>query len=231
MASRRQYLSQAELTQYADITISNTTEADDQISQAEELIDGYVGYQQKFIPEVMDGLASAGAANGLTLENPRMINVFQKNFFIGCEIEIIGGTAKGDRRIITAQQFLGVITCDSAWSTATDATSYYRIYQLGKFPRYCDVTFDGIHSPQQYYKYIPEAVKRATAAQVEYMIKMGASYFNTDASTIESEHIGDYSYTKGKGGASHLLIAPKAKEYLRGIMNRKGTMVLGNGVF
>jgi hypothetical protein len=43
-----------------------------------------------------------------------------------------------------------------------------------------------------------------------------------------SERIGDYSYSKsdGSGRGVDQLIAPKAKELLRGIRNRKGAIIV-----
>lgn len=226
MASRRQYVSQAELAEYADITITNTTEADDRISQAEELIDTYVGFQRKAVCDTIEGRVASATSTTITLEASRHQDTYQKNYFLYCEVEIIGGTGAGQRRTITGSTYEGVITT-SSWTTTPDSTSYYRIYQLGKFPRQCDEYFDGQATPQIYVKSIPEAVKRATAAQVEYAINQGDKFFSTDASTVQSEHIGNYSYTRGNDGGSagtSALIAPKAKSYLKGIVNRKGTM-------
>lgn len=226
MASRRQYLSQTELSQYADITITNVTEADDQISQAEEIIDGYLGYQDKGMPDIITGKADSGTANTLTLETGRHHNVFQNNYFVYCECEIVAGTGAGQRQIITSSTYIGVVTLVANWSTNPDNTSFYKIYQLGKIPRDKDSFYDGIHSPFQYYKSIPEAVKRATAAQVEYMIKQGRNFFSTDATSMQSEKVGDYAYTRSSNGlGNQALVAPKAKVYLRGIMNRKGRAV------
>lgn len=229
MASRRQYLTQAELAEYADITITNSTEADDQISQAEELIDAYVGPQQKFLSENIEGRVASATSTTFTLEASRHQNVYQDDYFTYCEVEIIGGTGSGQRRIITDSTLAGVLTVASAWSTTPDSTSYYRIYQLGKFPRAKDVYFDGNVSPQIYSKSIPEAVKRAVAAQVEYRITMGDDFFTGESSTLQSETIGDYSYSRGNNGSStSSLIAPKAKQYLRGYVNRKGMIVSGH---
>lgn len=227
--SRRQYLSQDELAQFADITVTDATEADDQISQAEEIIDGYVGFQRKAVNSDIFGRVSAATGSSFTLEAARHIGVFQKGFFLYCEVEIIRGTGAGQRRIISDNSYTtGVVTVRDAWTTTPDSTSYYRIYQLGKFPRAKDVWFDGNIDPQVYAKSIPEAIKRAVAAQVEYMISMGSSFFASDMSEVVSESIGDYSYTKSppRGfGSSSQLIAPKAKMLLKGYINRKGVMV------
>lgn len=225
MASKRGYLSQTELAEFADITILDATEADDQISMAEEIIDDYVGPQDKFLQYEVRGLISAGGSNGFTLESIH-VNNMQKNYLRGCFIEIMGGAGEGQRAKITNQTYEGVITVDTAFSTPLDTTSYYRIWQLGKFPRSCDVEFDGAHTPSQYYKSVPEKIRRAVAAQVEYRINMGDKFFGNDKTDIVSESIGDYAYTKSEssGGASRL-IAPKAKLLLKGIVNRTGQII------
>jgi type II secretory pathway pseudopilin PulG len=224
--SRRSYLSQSELAQFANITITDATEADDQISQAEEMIDQYVGAQQRFYPYTLNGKAVSGGASTITLSTLHQ-NTMQIDYLKWCEIEIIGGTGAGQRRKITGQTYAGVITVDSPWSTAPDSTSVYKIYQLGKFPRPKDVFFDGDTTPNQYYKSIPENVKRAVAAQVEFIIEMGSRFFSSDQIEKQSESIGDYSYTNAANyqGVSRL-IAPKAKMLLRGIRNITGEIVL-----
>jgi hypothetical protein len=222
MASKRNYLSQSELAEFADITITDTTEADDRITQAEELLDSFVGFQNKAVSETFEGMATGGSTTTLTLET-RHQNIYQQDYFIYCMVEIIGGTGIGQRSRITASTLAGVITFDTL-TTAPDSTSIYRIWQLGKFPRPQDEYYDSIHTPSRYYRSIPEAVKRATAAQVEYMIQMGDAYFSTDKAEMESESIGDYSYDKD--GSLSSMIAPKAKMLLRGIKNIKGEILV-----
>lgn len=220
MASRRGYVTTTEVDE-----LSGFTSTDLQISEAEELIDQYVGYQQQFFKGTYLGKATNGSATSITLESEHQ-NSVHKDFFKGMELEIIGGAGVGQRTIITGSTYAGVISF-STLSTPPDSTSIYKIYQLGKFPRQKDVWFDGENTPNTYYKSIPEAVKRATAAQVEFMIKMGDAYFQSDKTNYESERIGDYSYSKGQGGGGAIknMIAPKAKILLRGILNRKGIIV------
>jgi hypothetical protein len=226
MASKRAYLTQAELAEFADITITDTTEADDQITMAEEIIDAYVGAQDSFYKSTITNLASSGGASTLTLHTDHQ-NVYNNDYLAGCQIEIIGGTGSGQRRIISTQTKAGVVTVTEAWTTQPDSTSFYKIYQLGKFPRNQDVSFDSNLSADKYYKSIPEAVKRAVAAQVQYIIEMGDKFFATDDSGKQSESIGDYSYTNAEGSARHnRLIAPKAKMLLRGIKNIKGQIII-----
>lgn len=232
MASRRNYLDRTELEEYADITITDTGEADDRISIAEEIIDSYAGFQDKFLSKPIQGrFAAVSSTSVMTLETTHQ-NVYDVDFFKWCEIEIIGGTgaSSSGRRTISSNTRAGVITLQSALASTPDTTSFYKIYQLGKFPRACDVTFYSLQSPSTYYKQIPEAVKRAVAAQVEFMINMGDNYFSTDKSEKVSESIGDYSYENSSGTAgitgSAKLIAPKAKILLKGIRNITGKILV-----
>lgn len=223
--SRRGYLSQDELKQFANITITDPTEADDVISQAEEILDAYVGYHQKFIPIDIMGKASAGGSTSLTLETAHQ-NVYDQDYFKWCTVEIVSGTGEGQRRKITGSTKAGVLTVDSAFDTVPTSSSYYKIYQLGKFPRIQDVEFYSTSSPNLYIKSIPENVKRAVAAQLEFIIEMGDSYFAGDESDKTSESIGDYSYSKTSTSGFAKLISPKAKLLLQGYVNRTGQLLI-----
>lgn len=223
MASRRKYLTQAEYAAY----ISGGTTTDEAITNAEEFIDSYVGFPDKALKEVIEGRAASGAASAITLEAARHQNVFQVGYLKHCVIEIIGGTGSGQLRTVTTNTYAGAVTIDEAWATVPDSTSIYRIYQLSKFPRVKDVYYDGNNTPPTYHKNIPEQVKRAVAAQVEYMATMGSDFFTGESSAMQSESIGDYSYSRGSSGsAGSNLIAPKAKQALKGFVNRKGVMTV-----
>ena len=219
--SRRNYLTESELEEFADITVTDEDEGLDQISQAEEIIDSFIGPQDKFLKETIVGKASGGSATSLTLDSVVVNNYPYTDFFVGCMVEIIGGTGVGQRVRCTASSVAGVLTTET-FSTPPDTTSAYRIWQVGKFPRYHDVFYNTNETPAKYYKAIPEAVKRAVAAQVQFVIEMGEKYFSTNQAAYKSESIGDYSYTKADLASDSPLIAPKAKILLRGIINRTG---------
>lgn len=224
--SRRGYLSQEELAQFANIEIVIEAEADDQISQAEELVDSYVGYQEKFLNDAVLGMVSASSSDTFTLESSQQ-NQYDINYFTLCEVEIVGGTGEGQRRKITASTKAGVLTVDTAWTTSLDTTSFYRIYQLGKFPRKQDVEAYTRISTNDivYYKQIPEVIKRAVASQVQFVIEMGEDYFSGNKAEMSGESIGDYSYTKKTSSISGALISPKAKTLLRTILNRTAKLI------
>lgn len=222
--SRRGYVSKAEVAQFTG-ALENTID-DDIIGKAEEMIDAYVGFHKKFLEIKINGKASAVGASSLTLQTNQQ-NVYDVDYFVLCEIEIIGGTGAGQRRKITGSTKEGVLTVDTAWTTGLDTTSYYVIYQLGKFPRVSDVIYDSQNTPNTYYKTIPEAIKRATCAQYEYIVEMGASFFIGSASYVTSESIGDYSYQANSTVADNLTyIGEKAQTFLRGYINRVGKIVI-----
>jgi hypothetical protein len=226
--SRRGYLSQNELEQMANISITDTAEADDQISQAEELIDAYVGPQDKYMKEKVVGYAASAGSSNITLETDQQ-NIYDIDYFKLCQIEIIGGTGEGQRRKVTGATKAGVLTIYSAWVKPPDTTSYYKISQLGKFPRVLDVETATHGSDSYYYKIIPEAVKRAVVAQIEFMIEMGTEFFIGDSSEFTKETIGDYSYEMAGGRVVAKLremISAKSKMLLKGILNRTGTIVV-----
>lgn len=228
--SRRGYVSVAEVNEYAGLSLPAVTDEDDSsyliISKAEEMIDAYVGWQEKFFPLNLRGQVTA--QDGQLIYDTSQISqvVFPDGFYIGVEIEIIGGTGNGQRRIIqdsflTNKQLVVL----KAWTVEPDETSFFHLYQLGKFPRVKDVFINPVQT--RYYKSIPEMVKRATAAQVAYMQNMGDNFFETDAVDINSQRIGNYSETKATGNTTRLL-APKARQFLTEIKNQGGRVVADN---
>jgi len=223
MSSRRKYLTTTEAEEYADIAIQDSAEADDQISQAEEMIDSYVGFQRKHISVQYKGMATSGTTLKLIdTSNGTPLN-YNENYFNYCEVEIVAGTNVGEtRQIVSSDYSAESITVSAAFTAAIDSTSVYVIRQLGKFPREKDTFTRTVDGSTIYYKSIPEAVKRAVAAQLQFVIEKGVEFF-AGATDKDSETIGDYRYTVKKG--AERLIAPKARLILRGIVNRKGRMV------
>lgn len=226
MASKRGYLTQDELAEFAEINITDEEEADDQISMAEELIDDYVGPQRRFFHNPITGMISAiSGDNKFTLDSNFKSSYPYVDQFVGLFVEIIGGPGIGQMKKITASSVDGELTIEGTFGTAVTIASFYKIFQLGKFPRIEDVHFNSYETPHRYYKSIPEAVKRATAAQVEYRINMGDSFFASGGEEV-SERIGDYSYSRKNPGGTQALIAPKARFLLRDVMNRTGKIII-----
>jgi hypothetical protein len=219
--SRRQYVTQSDIAEFSNIQITDATEADDQISQAEEMVDAYVGFQKKHISDEKSGLVTAGGDNYLIdTSGDSPLKSYNDDYFTFCEVWIIGGTGKGQKRLISSSdKSSNKVTVSTNWSTNPDNTSFYVIKQIGKFPRHWDVFQD---SNNKYYKNIPEAVQRATLAQLEYIIEKGNDFF-AGAVDYYGEELGGYNYNV-KGGADRF-ISPEARKLLKGIYNKKGRIV------
>jgi len=218
--TKRGYATKSEVEDYCDIAITDESEAIERIELAEEIIDKYIGFQNAFMKYERSGVATGGTTT--TLEDTRsgsQVNSVTENILSYCLLEIISGTNSGESKVIISNNTEGVLTVQSAFTSAIDTTSVYRIYQLAKFPRGIDYKLiDNV-----YYKYIPEQVKKATLAQVQYMIEMGDDFFISGVDKT-SENIDGYDYETVKGTRRE--IAPKAREYLRGLVNRKGKLIV-----
>ena len=216
--SRRGYLSQDELKQFANITVEDSEEANDIISQSEEIIDGFVGFVRKFISEKFHGNATSGTVTTLIDTSGDSPFAYNDDYFKGCEVEILGGTNEGKRRKIASYDKTNqTITVDETFTTPIDDTSVFIIYQLGKFPRVKDVE----NLSSVYYRRIPEVVKRAVAAQVKYYIEKGVEFFH-GATDYSSEDIGEWRGVNREN--IDRVIAPLARQLLlgAGLVNRKG---------
>lgn len=217
--TKRQYVSNSDIEQFSNIQVTDVTEAEDQITQAEEMVDSYVGFQEKHITGIYSGLATSGGADYLVdTSSDSPLKIFYDDYFTYCVVEIIGGTGKGQTSpVVSSDQSSNKIFVNG-FSISPDNTSFYVIRQLGKFPRDCDAFIEGY----KYYKSIPEAVKRATLAQIEYLIEKGSDFFS-GAVDYESETLEGYSYNLKKGKARFM--SPTARNLLKGIMNIKGRMI------
>lgn len=228
MGTLRGYLTIEELETLANITVTDEDEAYDQISFAEELIDEYVGYQDQHIPvgqHHQGVVTSVSTTTIFDISDNSPLKLSSSGYFAGSIIKIIGGPGAGEsRRIVSSED--GSVTVESAFTTTPTSDSTYVIIQLAKFPRRQDIYFED--TTDSYYRTIPEAVKKAVAAQISYMIEMGDEFFIGGGADMSSESIGNYSYQNGGGGtpqsATVRLISPKARTLLRGIMNRKGRL-------
>lgn len=232
MASLRKYATIAEVEEFADITSIDDTEFEDRISQSEELIDAYVGFQEKAVPGIYTGRATDVSGTTLYDTSSDTQLYVDDGFFVYCVIEIIGGTGAGQQKQITSSNKNNKsITVVSSWTTPPDSTSVYKIYQLGKFPRRKDVYYDPDNLT--YTKHIPEAIKRAVAAQMAFLVDKGDGFFTGDGAEMDSESIGNYSYSRGSGGSSMAassvkLVAPRARTLLKGYKFSGGRIIPEN---
>lgn len=205
-----------------------------QIALAEQAIDNYIGAQQKHIPNTFRVEPTAFAGSNKTIyDTSNNTQLYQVDgYFVNCVIEIIGGTGAGQVRLITSSDKDDrSVTVTDAWDTAPDTTSFMKIYQLGKFPRSKDVLQN--NAGTAYYKSVPDQVKAAVIAQVQFMIAQGDSFFEGDDTSKESESIGDYSYSRGGGaGGSQTsavrMLGPRARTLLKGFKNSVGSFSAEN---
>lgn len=230
MSSLRKYATIDQVQEFADITSTNDAEFEDRISQSEEMIDAYVGTQQKHVDRIFTGRLTSVSGTTLVDNSSDSPLVFDDNYFSYCVVEIIGGTGSGQRKSVTASSKNDKsITVDSAFTTTPDSTSVYKIYQIGKFPRHQDV----YHDPEnlKYYKSIPDAVMRAVCAQMAFIVDKGDAYFAGDGSEMQSESIGNYSYSRGQGDSAASFVkfvSPRARTLLRGYKVSGGRIIADN---
>lgn len=227
MSTRRQYATIEQLEEFADITVNDNDEATDRLNKAEEIIDAYVGAQPKHITWISRGLATGGTTTTVVDDSgDSPFDDYDDDFWTYCEVQILSGSAKGEKRIVSSyDKSANTVTVDTAFSAAISSGDAYTIKQLGKFPRYHDVELipNDSNSDSTYYKYIPEAVTRATVAQVAYMIEKGEEFFAGEVDKQSETHLG-YSYTLDTPSAKRM-ISPQARQLLRGIYNRKGNLI------
>lgn len=222
----RNYLSIANLQTKAAITVNNTAEALRQLDRAEEAIDDYVGTQIRNVQNEFRGQVTTAVGKVISdTHNTSQLHIID-DYFSNCVIEILGGTGKGQSRFIESSSLDGYsVTVTDSWDTQPDSTSFFRIYQLAKFPRIEDQNIqpDGL----KYFKYIPQAVQNAVAAQMEYQIAQGNQFFEGDDASLKSESIGNYSYSTGTGdqSAAVALVSPRVKALLRGIKYSGGELI------
>lgn len=230
MATKRNYITISELEQYANISVTDEAEAYDVIEQAEEIIDQYVGPQARFLYHPRRGEVTASAPNKIFDTGGGPLNV-RDNYYVGCELEIIGGTGLGEVRTITASNMNEQSITYDGDDIEVGLDTAYLIRQVGKFPRQQDASTNRAGTYQ--YKTVPEAVKRAVAAQVAFMIAMGNGFFASDQTDKQSESIGNYSYSKGGNGTAGSstmtkMVAPIARTLLRGYKRSGGRLIVDN---
>lgn len=219
----RNYVSLADAT----AALPSASATLDRIDRAEQAIDDYVGYQCRSVEESFRGTASSSTSTTLVDTNPASQLHIIDGWFQNCIVEIIGGTGKGQRRFISDSSYDNrSVTITDAWDTPPDTTSFYRIYQLAKFPRAGSDDVFTRQDGRRYYKAIPDAVRQAVLAQLEFINAQGDAFFVGNSADVQSESVGNYSYSKANAGQSATVsaLAPRARTLLRGYKNSLGTL-------
>jgi hypothetical protein len=219
MQTKKGYITIAEVEKYCDIAITDEDEAIERMEIAEDMVDDYVGFQVKFLRGDESGIATGGTTT--TLEDTSAgtpLNTALDQRYKFCTLQILSGSNAGEERLITDHDGT-TLTVHSAFDYDILLGTVYRIYQDGKFPRLQDFEIEN----DTYYKYIIAQVKKATLAQFQYLLEMGDDFAVSGADKIE-ERWRDYAY-KLSDSAKNRLISPKARNYLKGIVNRKGNLI------
>lgn len=208
--------------------VSGATE--DQVALAEELIDRYVGPQDRFLRAEYHGEISAISNGNKTFADTGSGTALDitNGYFSGVIMEMVSGAAVGQRAVIESSNKANkTVSVRTAFSTTPAVGDVFKIFQLAKFPRQQDIVTSRDSLNQ--YATIPEAVREATIAQTKYIMAQGDDFFIGGGADMQSESFLNYSYTRGEQSTSAIsnLMSPQARELLRGIMNRKGTMFVG----
>lgn len=222
MAIRRHYIETTD--------VSGSTEA--QVALAEQLIDQYVGPQNKRSRGIVRGQITSLLGSGTIIvdDNTTTQLAVTNGQFKGQVLEMISGDQAGKSAVISSSDKDDKsVTLRAAFGTNPEVGDYFKIYQLAKFPR----VQDSLTSPDglNVFPTIPDAVRAACIAQVEFIMAKGDGYFTGDTSDFQSESFLNYSYSRGSGSDSQSaivkLISPQARTLLRGIVNRTGRLVVG----
>lgn len=202
------------------------------ISDAEHIIDAYVGPAPRFY-DARTGLITVTIASGDTTLvgdtfGPRRPNYYAKG---GVYVELVDGTSLvGERRLVIASDANGV-TLASGFSDTVPAGATFYFVQDSHFPRWVDQ--DLLGTPR-----MPPELKRATALQVEYGYLFGSedqglsepSVADGESTEIQSRsYASGYAESRAVGSASSkrglaLLIAPRARAELRNLLGSTGYM-------
>lgn len=228
MASQRNYTTIEEVEKFADIASIDDTEFEERMSQCEELIDAYLGTRDQFLPIELTGVVTSHSSNKIVDMSSSTILGATDGYYAYCYVEIIGGLGLGERRFITDSDESEYSITYSGDTLNVDSTSVFRIFQLGAFPRQKDALLKN----NRWYKVIPEPVRRAVAAQMQFMVQQGDEFFSSGVTDLQSESIGNYSYSRGGSDMAQTpntkMLAPKTRALLRGYKSSIGTLASEN---
>lgn len=187
------------------------------INMAEMFIDAWIRDEIGDFGKFIDGeIVSTGTFTESSLTDSVLLDRDYKNFYSFCNIEIISGDKAGTILSVTSSEG-DSLQFDTV--AELSGTLDYRLFQIGKFPRYIDATY----SNSKYYKTIPFEIKEAIAYQVKYMEDEPDIF--EESGMLGSESISEsYSYSVGQGGgginalSDVKYIAPKARVLLKKYM-------------
>lgn len=225
------YLQTSELATYIH-TMSGVTGGDlaaSFITDAERIIDAYVGPGQRFYSQ-LTGNPSAAVASGATTLPSRIFGSRRPNYWAkgGVYVEVLSGADAsiiGQRRLVVAST-IESLTLDTGFDAALTAATQFIFIQESAFPRWWDSNVLG--DPR-----MPPALKIATALQVEYGIAYGSEAFGLGDPAISDDQAGNIQSRSYGSGYSESIdtrkaeslarwIAPRARVILRPLLNSTG---------
>ncbi len=230
--SQHNYITPDELPDYIH-TMSGVTDpavAAKFISEAERIVDVYVGPAQKFYTELTSSLRMA-VASGATTWGAEMFGDRDPGYWArgGVYIEITRADAEpslvGQSRLVVASSGNEVTLVSGFDADAAVGTKFiYR--QRSRFPRIQDRDVRG-------YPRMPDDLAAAVAYQVEYGILYGSEEFGLGSTGVaidpddgvQSRTYGSgYSESRNTARRSGLAVwvAPKARMQLRRLLNATG---------
>ncbi len=232
--SESNYIAPNELPTYIH-TMSGVTDPDLAalfISEAERIVDVYVGPAQKFYTE-LTGALSAQVASGATAWPASVFGDRDQNYWAagGVYVEIIKADAApslvGESRLVVASSG-SQVTLASGFDAAAAVGTEFIYRQRSRFPRIQDSDVRG-------YPRMPDDLKPAVAYQVEYGILFGSEEFGLGSTGVAIDpDDGVQSRTYGSGYSESrnttqrrglaVWVAPKARMQLRRLLNVTGRL-------
>lgn len=229
------YILPAELPRFIHkmSSVTNETTAARFISDAERLVDAYVGPGPRFYfdeqGDITTDMASGAVVVTSSIWSSRRPNYWAQG---GVYVRLIGpaGLASGligQERLVIASDGESV-TLASGFDVAVPAGTEFSFRQVSSFPRLWDQ--DPFGTPQ-----LPFLLKQGVAAQVEYGIFFGSEAFGLGDESVVTDEGGDVqSRTYGTGYSESrdtrrrdglaVWVAPKTRALLRQLLSSTGWM-------
>jgi len=222
--SQRQYTNETRVRELAN---ENTLLVPETIlCQAEELIDLYCA--DFILPSLkapfynVESILEANFTTESDIVNLSSTEDLETNYLKYCNIQILESDTESEVGQIFPVINSANLTIKISTDSLTAGTKTIKLFQMGKFPRVCDVEL----SNNYYYKVIPVNVSQACTYQAMFMVQQPELFDGSESvGLLASESIsanGAYSYSTGNGDNVRALsnamlermIAPQAKQLL-----------------
>lgn len=226
------YILPSELPTYIRTMASVTNEALAArfISDAERVVDAYVGPAPRFYSD-MSGLLGSLVASGATTWPAEVFGMERPDYWArgGVYIRVVSGAGtssqNGQRRLVVGSTG-GQVTLASGFDAALGAGTEFAYEQESAFPRVWDT--DVWAQPR-----MPFELKAAVAAQVEYGIQAGSEAFGLGDPDLVTDEDGDITSRTYSSGYSEsrdarrrtgiaVFLAPRARVILQRLLSSTG---------